>query len=173
MAPYDHGSFLLAQVFENSPFGWFQAVCHKWDGKVATGHAIWTLVYYCDLQTIVSAPISKRFFTFNDSPRCFPAQDSFAIHLVLLVTAHYCKWHAFLLGRDTWKDPLNSFQRPAPPWFPIHLSTSQLNKHKAFSKGRDSPEQNFTGCPFHPSVLSLEFWTLAFQVFLHPNKLCG
>lgn len=70
---------------------------------------------------VLSSPRNKIFLTFNDSPRCFPAQDSFSVHLVLLVTAHYCKGHAFLLGRDTWRDLSNLFQRAAPSLFPIHL----------------------------------------------------
>lgn len=122
---------------------------------------------------ILSSPRSKGVFTFNDSPRCFPAQDSFAIHLVLLVAAHYCEGHAFLLGRDMWRDLLNPFQRAAPSLFPIHLSSSQLTKYKAFSMGRGSPEQHFTGSPLHPSMLSLAFWALALQVSLHPPSLVG
>lgn len=124
-------------------------------------------------EEVLSAPRSKGFFTFNDSPRCFPAQDSFAVHLVLLVAAHYCEGHAFLLGRDMWRDLSNPFQRAAPSLFSIHLSSSQLTKHKAFSKGRGSPEQHFTGCPLHPSVLSLALWALDLEVSLHPPSLVG
>lgn len=95
------------------------------------------------IRTLLSSPKSKSFLTFNDSPRCFPAQDSFAIHLVLLVTAHYCKGHAFLLGKDMWRDLSNPFQKAAPSLFLSHLSSLHLTKCKAFCKGGGSPKQNF------------------------------
>lgn len=152
----DHGSSLPEELFKNSPLAWFQKVYHKRDGKVAMGRVFWALVYYWGLQRYFQLPETRNFFTFNDSPRCFPAQDSFAIHLVLLVTAHYCKGHAFLLGRDMWRDLLNLFQRAAQSLFPIHLSSSYLTKHKAFSKRRVSPGQLhwLSSLPLHhPSLV--------------------
>lgn len=128
---------------------------------------------YLDPRLLLGPAEARGDFTFNDSPGCFPAQDSFAIHLILLVAAHYCKGHAFLLGRDMGRDLLNPFQRAAASLFPIHLSSSQLTKHKAFCKDRVSPEQHFTGCSLHPAVLSLALWALDLQMSLHPLSSVG
>lgn len=106
----------------------------KRHGKIAMGSVI---------RTLLLSPKSKTFLTFNDSPRCFPAQDSFAIHLVLLITAHYCEGHAFLLGKDMWRHLSNLF-RAAPSLFLSHLSSLHLIKCKAFCKGGGSPQQNST-----------------------------
>lgn len=141
----------------------------KWDGKVATGHVIWTLVCYCDLQTCFQIPKTRGFL-----PSMIP-QGVFLPRTLLPFTWYSLSLPTTAKGMlscwgETWKDPLNPFQRAAPPRFPIHLSSSQLNKHKAFSEGRDSPEQNFTGCPFHPSLLSLECLDSCFPGVLAPQQ---
>lgn len=54
-----------------------------------TGHWVYYLIYLC--------MCCGCHLTLYGAPLCFSSQDPFAIHLVLLVTAHNSEWDHFLL----------------------------------------------------------------------------